>query len=446
MINILEMSDLPEKVKRIERISGRLASKVRLTPATALSLRKNIDSNNIKKAIDKYNDTYMELRNAVVSAEVAAAEQEARDTALKKPNEAKEEELRNAQIEEDNLIAKVTSVEVTKPRLDALKMSVEALPGRFGTLGKNFGVNVKSNFAPKALSIPTLYSKEYRVIFRNGDLYKLADKIGIADQNNQDKDQTVPIKVANWRGLFNDIPMDKKELNVAMDAIPDPENEEKMNIEPVSRVVTSEELSHRRMLGELGDEIQEVRRLQKSSNGLSSPFSAGLLEREDTLLGMLSNLSGIEEIAKRKVKVTKAPDNTEFQNLIDQIVGYKEPITEEEHKKKERSMEEYYSDPEVSQIIDDLRHKDMLFAFNQPEVYNKVMESERLDNDRKASLSTAVDVLDFNLEDDEDDSDALPVINVENNNNIIEEKQDVVLDIEAEKKALLDGALEQAKL
>ena len=455
MINILEQTDSSEKVKRIERISGRLASKVRFTTPTVLSFRKNISNGKIKEAIAKYNDKYIELRNAVVSAEVAAAEQQARDSVLKDPNAAKEEELRNARIAEDNMIAKITSVDIAKPRIEFLKMSIEALEGRFGTIGKKFGVNVKKQFTPKALSVPILYSKEYRVFFRNGDLYKLADKIKNVDQSIQDQmAPEIPVKVANWRGLFNSISNEKTELNIAMDAIPDPETEEKMDAGQINRTITSEELSHRRMLGQLGDEIQEVRRLQMSSNGLSSPFSAGLSEREYALLGMLSNISGVNEISKKKPKPVKMSNNTEFQNLIDQIVGYKEPISEEEHKQQEKSMEEYYSNPEVSQIIDDLRHKDMLFAFNQPEAYNKVMESERIDNEKKASISTAIDVLDYESDNETDSEDGLPLIDkmVQNNsetitNDVIDsKKQDLILNLESEKKALIEGAIEQAKL
>lgn len=393
MNNVLEQTNLfaTLKGKRIENIIGRVASKVRLTPATALSLKKNIDENNIGKCIAKYNSVYMDLHNAIVSAETAAAEQEARDSILK--GSKTEEEQRNARIVEDNLVAAITASDVTKPRLSQLFIEVNKLQGRFGTLGKNYGVNVKGKFVPKALSVPGIYSKIYRVILKNSDLYKLADKVGSVDPSKEEKQET---KIAaNWKNLFDGVETSKKDdVLVAMDGKTNQDDEE---LEPVlveSRGLSQEELSHRKMIGQLGDELQEVRRLQESSSGIGSPFSAGLSEREESLLNMLSSLSGVEEIADKKSIVVDQKSNTEFQDLIERLVGYKKPISEEEHKAMQEEMQEYYSDPDVSSTIDELRHKDVLYSFNQPDSYKKIMEAERKDNERVAAQSTAVDLLD----------------------------------------------------
>ncbi len=445
MNNVLELTDINIKSKKIERISGRLASKVRLTPATVLSLRKNIDSEALNKAITIYNNTYSELRNAVVSAEVALAEQEARDSAISNPKAQKEEELRKNQIEEDNLVASITSVEVTKPRLNKYKLDVQNLNGKFGTLGKNFGVNVKSGYAPKALSIPVIFAKTYKTILKNSDLYKFASKLKnvdptISKESGFASSVEKTKKVANWRSLFDGVETEQTpEIVVAMDGHDDQEEDE-IDFVVENKGLTEEELSHRKMMGQLGDELQEVRRLKNTPNGIASPFSVGLDERENSLLNMLSSLSGVETIAKRKTTTTtKKVDNTEFQNLIEQIVGYKEPISEEEHRKKEESLQDYYSDPEVSEIIENLRHKDVLFSFNQPEAYEKVMAAERLDNEKRASESTAVDILDTDEETYDDTQNTILALDAIKQAEMIQEQ-------EQEQEEILKSAEEQARM
>ena len=453
MNNVLELTSIEVKSKKLERISGRLASKVRFTPATFKSMvGKTLDQ--ISQAIAKYNTTYAELRNAIVSAEVAAAEQEVRDSAVNDPKAKKEIELRDAQIKEDNLVASITSVEVTKPRLGKLNLDVQKLTGKFGKLKDNFGVNVKKGFLPKALSVPKVYSKTYTAILEKSDLYKLADKVGAIDPTvaasapvaetsasaptNAEVKQEV--KTANWRGLFDsDENVMTKDVVVAMDSHENPDEEELEFIPVESRGVSSEELSHRKMIGQLGDELQEVRRIKNSSNGVASPFTAGLNEREDSLLSMLSSLSGVEEIAKGRVVEENKVDNTEFQDLIEHIVGYKEADSEEEHLRKEQSLQDYYSDPDVSKTIDELRHKDVLYAFNQPEAYEKVMAAERKDNDRIAAMSTAIDVLDSEEDVLEEANDTILSLDALKQAEIIKQQND-------ENEEILRGAKEQAQL
>ena len=460
MNNVLEQTNLfaTLKGKRIENIIGRVASKVRLTPATALSLKKNIDENNIGKCIAKYNSVYMDLHNAIVSAETAAAEQEARDSILK--GSKTEEEQRNARIVEDNLVAAITASDVTKPRLSQLFIEVNKLQGRFGTLGKNYGVNVKGKFVPKALSVPGIYSKIYRVILKNSDLYKLADRVVVEDSLTEEKKESK--SVANWKNLFDGVEISKKEdVVVAMDGKSNQDDEELEPVIAASKGLSQEELSHRKMIGQLGDELQEVRRLQESSNGIGSPFSTGLFEREESLLSMLSSLSGVDEIANKKSVTVESKNNTEFQDLIEHLVGYKKPVSEEEHKAMEEEMQEYYSDPDVSKTIDELRHKDVLYSFNQPDSYYKVMEAERKDNERVAAQSTAVDLLDSS--DDEyikaDVDDTVMSIGALKQAEMIQKANDdhdelvrsakeqaQLLQKNNEKMELVEGAKDQAKL
>ena len=52
MSNLLEKTDVTTKSKRIERNSSKLPSKLRFTSATKLSLQKNLDSDQLDKAIE----------------------------------------------------------------------------------------------------------------------------------------------------------------------------------------------------------------------------------------------------------------------------------------------------------------------------------------------------------------------------------------------------------
>lgn len=437
MNNVLELTTIPVTNKKIEGSAS--VKKLRLTGPTSLSLKENIRTGLISRQVEKYNSTYTELHNAVVSAEVALAEQEARDKALTTGTDAQSEAERAAKIEEDNTLAKYTSAQVVKRRFNVLKIDVEKLSGRFGTLGQNFGVNVKKGYVPKALSVPSLYSKIYSGIFKKSNVYKLADQLMNADPNLlHNRGIEVAMPVANWRSLFDGVQGTKhNQLNVT-----DKRRKRQETVTPLNeeRAVTQEELSHRKLMGQLGDELDEIRKIQTSSEGVASPFNTGLIEREDSLLSMLSNLSGVESIASRKMVNTPKKDNTEFQNLIDRIVGYQEPISDEEHKKEEARQQEYYSNPEVSDIIDKLRHKDMLFTFNQPEVYQSVMEAERLDNEKSAQTSKEEVLEEMEILDNYE-----PTTTTESTLETPDEKSEESKKQE-ERESIIVGAEEQARL
>ena len=74
---------------------------------------------------------------------------------------------------------------------------------------------------------------------------------------------------------------------------------------------------------------------------------------------MLKSISGIDTMLIKK-KPSFERKNTDFQNVIEEIVGYSKPLTEEEYSQKAAAEEEYYSRPEVGEKIDELRHKDIL--------------------------------------------------------------------------------------
>ena len=144
---------------------------------------------------------------------------------------------------------------------------------------------------------------------------------------------------------------------------------------------------------QIGDELNDVRRLLNGI-GKNTPFNAGLQERERELLRMLSETAGIS----LNIEKTTVPEDkkTEMQALIEGQVGYVRPLTEEEYKEKAQDVEEYYSDPFVQQNINDLAMKNILFDMNQPESYEKIARAERFDNERRAEMSSAIELLEGN--------------------------------------------------
>ncbi len=442
MSNILELTQVMTKGNRVEQISGKRPSKAKITEPTIVSFKHN----DILKSIQNYNDVYTELRNAIVSAEVAAAENEARASiteAEKKVQTPVDDARRLSLIKEDEQVAQISSVGVAKKRMAGLFVDARKIDGNFGTLGEHFGVNVKPKYLPKALSVPTLYSKVYCRILNSIDLYKLADKSDVVDQylaENGLINEQIPAKIPSWRKVFENSGVNTvDDVTVAMNSQPVRESEESETfVAPVEKGVSAADYSHRSLLAQINDELEDLRKLRSSPNGFSSPFDSGLEEREDNLLSMLASISGIDTKLKKK-KPTFERKNTEFQDLIEGIVGYTKPLTEEEYEIKAAEMESHYQDPDVVQTMEDLVHKDYLFTMNQQDSYDRIMEAERKDNEKKAQESMALDVIEADnvtLGDDVEDT----VISL----GALDQAQQIKTQID-ENKILARGSLEEAQ-
>lgn len=475
MADVLVETQLNTKGNRADRFKE--PSRCRFTKPTFSSLKTNIKSF-LQRKFDEYNQMYNEYINAIVSAEVTAAENEVRASITQTVD--KDEEKRLTLVKEDEEVAGMTRVNTVKQRMQKVLIDIFKLGGRFGTLGENFGSNVKPKFLPKALSVPRIKSKVYRGISRNVSLYKYADKLDSIDPSLVAGPQNgeTPSNVPRYKQIFEKI-VTKQPTNVtvAMNSQPTRESEEKVEVIPEQSGVSSADFSHRNILAQINDELEEVRRLLESPNGFASPFSSGLQEREESLKSMLQSITGCES-----GKVVKKPvlerSNTAFQDLIDGIVGYSEPLSEAEKKEKEREMNEYYSDPFVSHMVDELRNKDTLYIMNDPEAYNKVMAAERKDNNRSVEEATALEVIgDYGDEKEEiedtvrslgaisqaqelkatiDENNMLMAGSVETAQNIIdsEERQKAVVGAKEqaqifadqdERNMIIEGSLEEAK-
>ncbi len=381
--NMIVVNDDPKSClprKSGEKASGKLPAKVKTTGLTFQTLLGNINDKKLELASRILNEKLSKVKQGILAEETKIAEERERRPSLPseskvvKPLTRKEvlEQEALAAVRFQNVIAEASKPEVVGPVLS--RCGIELTDAR-QDFYNNERMVVKSS--PKALMITIV-------------LEKICEAIGSRKSLHKEQTVTVPkhektSKVANWRALFENITPPPTEEPIA-----------KEEVEPVEmatpiRGVTEEELKDRRLKAQIGDELQEIRRL-KESIGKNTPFSSGLSERESTLLGILSQVTGID--IKPKEMELELMEETDLQRLINSITGYKVPLSESEHQEKEMAMQSYYANPEVEQIIDDLRLKNILFDMNSPESHGKILEAERKDNDLRASKSSAIDLLD----------------------------------------------------
>lgn len=380
MSELIVETEVLGKSKRAERSSGRLPSKLRFTSPTFLSLQKNIKGKLLEKAFANINGKYSELFSAVEIEEKVKAEEEAR----RKLSGNSELEKR---IEEDEIISKITNSQVVLPRLKKTLIELLKLEGRIGTYKDNFGINVKKGFAqkpPKALKIKKINTRVYKSVLNKIDLYKIAKKKGI-DSSEEGALANKEPNVPSWRKLFSDVKSVPQNVTVAITKSKKDEEEQEQEIVPVvSNKVSEEDLSYRKMLGQLGDEFELIESYEKSPNGIPLQFKDGFESRKNNLSKIFTDLTGIETSKNKKLDIN-IKDDTEFQKLIDDVNGYKEPLTDEEHKKMEESLNEYYNREDVKAKIRDLQEKDVLSTFNQH--MNDVLKAESKQNSEVAVMS-----------------------------------------------------------
>lgn len=382
MSELIVETEVLGKSKRAEGNSGRLPNKLRFTSPTFLSLQKNKKNKLLEKAFQNLNEKYSELFSAVEIEEKVKAEEEVR----RKVSGSDELEQR---VEEDETISKMTSAEVVLPRLKKVSISLLKLEGRIGTYKNNFGINVKKGFAqkpPKAITVKKLYTKAYKSMFNKIDLYKLAKKKGI-DVAKEGGAAVEEADLPSWRKLFSNVSNTTQNVTVAMNKSKRDEEEEEYVPIVSNNKVSEEDLSYRKMLSQLGDEFELIESYEKSPNGIPLQFKDGFESRKNNLSKIFLDLTGIESTKDKSKIELNIKDDTEFQKLIDDVNGYKEPLTEEEHKKMEEMYNEYYNREDVKTKIRDLQEKDVLSTFNQH--MDDVLKAESEYNNKNAMVSIA---------------------------------------------------------
>lgn len=355
MSEVLVISDDLKSLKKVSSYSSDSPDKLRLTIATLLSLTQNIHNGRIPDRVAQYNRAYEEKRIALQQEASLSA-----DAEVKKSIGIKESG--HAISEEDALVLGLSTDAVVFDKSNALGIEIGTLNS-----GMRPKFKISEGFFPKPLKVESLQ-------------YKIYSRIGIKTRKIQKEVLPTPEVVQDstprWKKLFPG----NSELPAEILYVEKPKKVSKIDN---SEVMSTEELKYKKMIGKIHDELSEIRKRLEQSTGFASPFERGLKEREQQLVNMLSNVTGVS-FPEQQLEEQITYEKSELQEIIEDVVGYVEPLSEEARAEEERDLQAYYSNPDVLETIDRLRHQDVLFSFNDPETQRKVTEAERKYNEQLA--------------------------------------------------------------
>ncbi len=377
----------------IEKKSGQLPAKAKMTGLTFKTLKRNIISGKIHKASQIFNGTVKKARGEIY---IEAAQESIEDEKRKVINSF----FPNGQFSTDQEVSSISVPKSTK----TLDMSIaDVILSECGALltnssgsfmhGNKFVAVQSSN--PKPIIVSNFLVETFKNIRSNHSVYIMPKKtvtLSVIEERPKN----------SWRSLFDTVSTSHENsvsesgtIIVTGDIVDTESTNRNLQLQQESNGL-NEDFEKRNIIARIGDELAEIRRL-KSKFGESDTFNNGLIDREKKMLHMLSEILGVtlktfDDSKKHEQKTTS------FQQLIDNIVGYTEPLTKDEYQRKLADLTSYYNNPDVQQTIYDLRLKNILFDINDSDASRKISEAERLDNDRRAARSDAIDLLDSSEE------------------------------------------------
>ena len=369
--NIVVVNDDPKFFAprdRLEKKSGIYPVRARMTNLTFSTFVGSIKQGRIPKQSEVLNARLKEIRENIIETATEEAEKSIRESAIGTEFKSTTSELDAKKMLEDQKLFDATSVNTISSIFtnNNAILTESYLDGQ-----KN---NTLRTSLPRALRVKGSLSKACRIVGKKTPSYidEIKKRMEVEEANS------------SWKRLFDGV-------TLIHEPIEEDQNEVKVIRNAPKKTDTS--FKSRIVKAQIGDELNDVRRLLNGI-GKNTPFNAGLQERERELLRMLSETAGIS----LNIEKTTVPEDkkTEMQALIEGQVGYVRPLTEEEYKEKAQDVEEYYSDPFVQKNINDLAMKNILFDMNQPESYEKIARAERFDNERRAEMSSAIELLEGN--------------------------------------------------
>ena len=369
--NIVVVNDDPKFFAprdRLEKKSGIYPVRARMTNLTFSTFIGSIKQGRIPKQSEVLNARLKEIRENIIETATEEAEKSIRESVIGTEFKSTTSELDAKKMLEDQKLFDATSVNAIS---NIFTNSNAILTESYLDGQKN---NTLRTSLPRALRVKERLSKACRIVGKKTPSYinEIQKRMEAEEANS------------SWKKLFDGVTL-----------IHEPVEEEQDEVKVIRNVPKKTDTSFKSRIvkAQIGDELKDVRRLLNGI-GKNTPFNAGLQERERELLRMLSETAGIS----LNIEKTTTPEDkkTEMQALIEGQVGYVRPLTEEEYKEKAQDVEEYYSDPFVQQNISDLAMKNILFDMNQPESYEKIARAERFDNERRAEMSSAIELLEGN--------------------------------------------------
>ena len=373
---------LNSEFQKADRESNTQPSRVRFTSDTLDSLRENIASANYTKLVEGINDNARAIINKIAAEEKALIEKEGE---LKKaaPVVAKTSAVTGKApvatqtlIDSTTIIEALSKSEIARPRLE--RNNAEVVPFNVLMGGKQIITKDKGK-APRALSVRSYFKTIYSSIYKN-----LSADMAVKDVSN-----LVP-----WQDVFGTY----DGLKVEQPKAPRSEKKQEL-VKPnedvlTSRRITQEDMNARKTIAQIGTELKEVR-VQLKNIGNNSQFEAYLKRKENELLKMFNEITGVNlnlGFTHDDKKDNKIPE-TPFQQLIGNIVGSAN-LDQRPYEEKEASVQDYYANPAVIATIDRQNEEQMLHSLNDMGNLREILTAESEYNRLRAAESTAVDVLD----------------------------------------------------
>ncbi len=365
--------------KQIEQSEN--PARAKLTGFTIKVLKRNKNNGGIDKIVKALNESMIAARKEFVAKETSIAEKEAKMDA--KFNEVKVSEGNNniLVLKAKELIKRATDPAVVNPIL--VDNQVELTNYMLESKGKTEqGTNGKAKplmiQAVLKEQLETIGSKPRSYVTTNGRVGTVSGALVIEGEEPTAQAQVVeekPVvkkrKNAKWKKVFKSV-SDTTEV----------EEPSVIDLKPVVEVpavdnngiVSLAEYKRRKTIWEAGRGVNDIVSLN-ANLGENEQISSALLNRKNKLEKIISDLANVTIPEKGFTPVVE--EKPEFQTMIDELLNVKEPMSREEHDELEAEYNRYFSDPFVEEQLRRQQLEGILYEYNNPENYRKIMEAER---------------------------------------------------------------------
>ena len=356
------------KKNKAERVAP--SAKLKLEEITARVFRHNLSSGGYSIVFDNLNDKLSNLREEIKEKEEETAEKEAKFDE-KMNGEGINELNQNLLLQKlKRTISRSTSPDIVVPILEAKKMML--VDDRYFNYGQG---SVK----PKPIMVAAILKEVISEIGSKPKTYskqqpKEVEEVEAEKQDVKDVEvkgsRTKKKQNLKWKKFFNGIKTEEEKQEAP---------KSKKVKEPVAlstnKSVSDGEIRRRKVIGEAGNEIEEIKKLELSV-GENEQFNRALINRKQKLIDMLNNLGKInfQDTENMEIQIP----NTEFQDLLDEFLHVTEAPSKQLHDKKQQEYDEYYSDPFVIKQLQKQQLEGVLYDYNQPDFYEKIQENERI--------------------------------------------------------------------
>jgi len=365
--------------KQIEQSEN--PARAKLTGFTIKVLKRNKSNGGIDKIAKALNESMIAARKEFVAKETSIAEKEAKMDAKFSESKVSKGDNNILVLKAKELIKRATDPAVVNPIL--VDNQVELTNYMLESKGKTEqGTNGKAKplmiQAVLKEQLETIGSKPRSYVTTNGKVGTVSGALVIEGEEPTAQTQVVeekPVvkkrKNAKWKKVFKNV-LDTTEV----------EEPSVIDLKPVVEVqavdnngaVSLAEYKRRKTIWEAGRGVSDITSLN-ANLGENEQISSALLNRKNKLEKIISDLANVTIPEKGFTPIVE--EKPEFQTMIDELLNVKEPMSREQHDELEAEYNRYFSDPFVEEQIRRQQLEGILYEYNNPENYRKIMEAER---------------------------------------------------------------------